>query len=151
MNIKSLNPSKSSRYKQGYINNNSCKKLFPGLERTKIIFRSSYELKFIQWLENNNDVKYWGSECFWIPYFSVLDGKTHKYYPDYFVEMNNGKYYVIEIKPYSQTKKPNIINENNWYNREYIKNQCKWKATIEYCKNKGFTFKVLTEKTIENL
>lgn len=148
MNIKQLKPTKNGRYKQGYINPRSCKKLFEQFSRDNIIYRSSYELKFIMWLENNNKVKRWGSECFYIPYL-YFDGTTHKYYPDYFVEMVDGSKMVIEIKPYNQTQKP--INENSWAAKEYAKNICKWKAAMDFCESKGYIFKVLTEKTINQL
>lgn len=148
MDIKQLKPTKNSRYKQGYIDPRSCKKLFNQLSRERIIYRSSYELKFITWLEQSNLVKGWGSECFCIPYLFV-DGTTHKYYPDYFVEMTDGTKMVVEIKPYNQTQKP--VNENCWAAKEYAKNICKWKATMEFCKKKGYQFKVLTEKTIKQL
>lgn len=146
MKIKDLKPSANGRYHQGYINPESCKKLFPQMKHDKIIYRSSYEKKFIYWLENNPAVKHWGSECIKIPYFYPKDGKTHSYYPDYFIEMIDGKGVVIEIKPLSQTKRP--VNENNWLMEAYYKNMCKWKATIEFCKSKGFDFKIVTEKTI---
>lgn len=148
MNIKQLKPKKNSRYHQGYIDPHSCKKLFPGIKHDKIIYRSSYELKFITWLEGNKNVKFWGSECFYIPYIFV-DGTTHKYYPDYFVEMMNGDKIVVEIKPYNQTQKP--LNENCWAAKEYVKNKCKWSTAIEFCKTKGYKFHVLTEKTINSL
>lgn len=148
-NIKSLRPSKNSRYQQGYIDSSSCKKLFPQLSHDKIIYRSSYERKFIGWLENSPTVKYWGSECLKIPYYYVRDQKTHTYYPDYFIEMTDGSCMVVEIKPSSQTVKP--INENSWVAKEYLKNMCKWKATMEFCQKKGYKFKILTEKTINNM
>lgn len=148
MDIKNLKPQKQSRYKQGYINPASCKKLFQSLSKTAIIYRSSYEMKFIMWLESSDKVKGWGSECIKIPYL-YIDGKTHTYYPDYFVEMVDGTKMVVEIKPHNQTQKP--VNENCWAMREYTKNMCKWKATMEFCKNKGYQFKVLTEKTINQL
>ena len=116
------------------------------MKNDKIIYRSSYERKFISWLENNEKVKHWGSECLRIPYLYVVDGKMHSYYPDYFVEFVDGTKMVVEIKPSSQTKKP--LNENSWVAREYIKNRCKWKATMEFCESKGYKFKILTEKTI---
>ena len=81
MDIKQLKPSKKSRYNQGYINPTSCKKLFPTMVKQEIIYRSSYEKKFITWLESNKSVKYWGSECLKIPYL-YIDGKMHNYYPD---------------------------------------------------------------------
>lgn len=147
-NIKNLKPSLNSRYSQGYINPSTCKKLFPQLRQESIIYRSSYEKKFIMWLENEKRVKYWGSECFSIPY-RMVDGKMHNYYPDYFVEMEDGECWVVEIKPYSQTQKP--INENCWGYREYVKNMCKWKATQEFCKSKGYKFRIFTERTIEKI
>lgn len=148
-NIKQLKPSKSSRYQQGYINPESCKKLFPGLQHDRIIYRSSYEKKFMTWLETHKTVKYWGSECFCIPYYYVVDEKIHKYYPDYFVEFEDGTCMVVEIKPSNQTKKP--INENCWAYKEYVKNMCKWKATKEFCEAKGYKFKILTEQTISKM
>ena len=147
--IKNLKPKLDGRYQQGYVNPESCKKLFPQMKHERIIFRSSYEKKFIYWLENNPAVKYWGSECLKIPYFYPPDGKTHSYYPDYFVQMEDGTCLVVEIKPSSQTKKP--VNENSWVGEAYRKNMCKWKATMEFCKAKGFQFKVITEKTISQI
>ena len=148
-NIKSLKPNRAGRYNQGYIDPSTCKKLFPQMKHDNIIYRSSYEKKFISWLENNPTVKHWGSECIKIPYYYVVDQKTHSYYPDYFLQMQDGTCIVIEIKPSSQTVKP--VNENSWTNREYIKNMCKWKAAMEFCKAKGYKFKVLTEKTINKI
>lgn len=147
-NIKNLKPTKNSRYKQGYVNPKSCKKLISTLSNEPIIYRSSYELKFINWLEQNKNVKQWGSECLSIPYY-YIDEKLHHYHPDYFVEFINGDKLIVEIKPYNQTQKP--INENCWAWKEYTKNMCKWKAAQEFCKSKGYQFKVLTEKTINML
>lgn len=148
MNIKKLTPSQSSRYKQGCIDPRTCKKLFNQLSRERIIYRSSYELKFITWLESDDKVKSWGSECICIPYL-YIDGSMHRYYPDYFVEFTDGTKMVIEIKPYNQTKKP--LNENCWAAKEWVRNKCKWKAAMEFCENKGYKFKILTEKTINQL
>lgn len=148
MGIKEFKPIKDGRYSQGYINPSSCKKIFPQMRADKIIYRSSYERKFIAWLENNEQVKNWGSECIRIPYL-YIDGKMHSYYPDYFVEMMDGTKMVVEIKPSAQTKRP--VNENTWVGKEYRKNMCKWKATMEFCQAKGYKFKILTEKTINML
>ena len=148
-NIKQLKPSKTSRYQQGYINAASCKKLFPGLKHDKIIYRSSYERKFMIWLDTSKEVKYWGSECFSVPYYYIVDEKMHNYYPDYFIEMMDGTCIVVEIKPSNQTVKP--VNENCWAYKEYTKNMCKWKATKEFCDAKGYKFKIITEKTIQKL
>ena len=149
MNIKNLKPRHQSRYEQGYVDPSACKKLFDSLRTQPIIFRSSYEKKFVLWLESSPQVKHWGSECFNIPYYSVLDQKMHNYYPDYFVEMMNGDKIVVEVKPHNQTVKP--VNENCWAAREYVRNVCKWQETIKFCNKKGYKFKIITEKTINKL
>ena len=147
--IKQLKPSRSSRYKQGYIDPKSCKKLFEGLANDRIIYRSSYEKDFIYWLEHSQNVHRWGSECLGIKYINVLDQKEHTYYPDYVVEMVNGDLIIIEIKPKNQTIKPK--NLNCYAGHEWIRNMCKWKATKQYCESRGLQFKILTEETISRL
>lgn len=146
--IKQLKPTKYGRYEQGYINNSACKKLFPSLRNQPIIFRSSYERKLVTWFESNENVKYWGSECVKIPYM-YIDKCMHTYYPDYFVQMTDGSYIMIEVKPKSQTVKPK--EDDNWAYNTYIKNLCKWKAAKKYCEDRNIKFQILTEKTIEKL
>ena len=148
-NIKSLKPQADGRYKQGYVNPGSCKKLFPGISHQPIIFRSSWERKFIYWCENNPDVRYWGSECMQIPYILATDGSQHTYNPDYVLEMQNGEKVVIEIKPLSQCKKP--LNENGWAWDAYIHNMSKWSAAKRFCEDRGIKFKIITEKTLQKL
>lgn len=144
--IKSLKPQRKSRYNQGYINPKSCKKIINRSE--PIIYRSSYEKKFVVWLEQCSKVVRWGSECVCIPYLFV-DGKMHKYYPDYYVEYADGTKMLVEIKPSNQTRPP--VNENSWAAKEWAKNTCKWNAAMEYCRAKGFKFQILTENTINKL
>ena len=151
MNIKQVKPSKQ-RYQQGYINPSSCKKLLESQSREPIIYRSSYEKTFIHWLESCPKVKSWASECLAIPYINKLDGEFHRYYPDFFVEMVDGQKILIEIKPKSQTMKPKTqFDPNSYAWKEYIRNRCKWDAALEYCKNNGLLFKILTENTISKL
>lgn len=146
--IKSLKPSKKSRYKQGYINPKSCTKLFESQQNEPIIYRSSYEKKFIRWLEKSDRVLRWGSECICIPYTGA-DGQPHHYYPDYVVEFTNGTKSLIEIKPYNQTVRPDPRCQ--WAVEEFKKNVLKWLAAEEFCKRNGMSFKVITEHTINRL
>ena len=41
----------------------------------------------MNWLDRNENVVEWGSEEFSIPYKSPVDGKNHRYYPDFFVRV----------------------------------------------------------------
>ena len=148
MYIKQHKPNKKGRYQQGYINPSSCKKLFKSQSNEPIIFRSSYERIFVHWLESNNNVKQWASECLEIPYM-FIDGKMHRYYPDYVVEMINGDKLVVEIKPKNQTIKP--LNENSTAYEMYVKNMCKWKAAKKFCDDRGYKFQIITEDTISRL
>ena len=106
MYIKNLKPKKNGRFKQGYINPESCKKLYENLKNEPIIYRSSWERRFITWCESSPKVVAWGSECIHIPYYNPVDQKTHNYYPDFVVELVNGDKLVVEIKPENQTVRP---------------------------------------------
>jgi len=151
MDIKNLKPNKGSRAwtNQGYLDPRSCKKLFQGnISNDLIIFRSSWERKFAYWCEREPSIKYWGSECVTIPYI-LYDGTQHTYNPDFLIEYQDGTRCIVEIKPMTQCKRP--INENGWLWNEYRKNMCKWVAAKKYCADRGFQFKILTEKTINQL
>ena len=45
---------------------------------TNIIYRSSWELKLMKYLDERKDVVKWGSEEIIIPYRSPIDGRVHK-------------------------------------------------------------------------
>lgn len=147
MDIKKLKPQKKSRFKQGTVSPNTCKKLFESQRSRPIIYRSSYEWKFINWCEHCEHVKGWGSECLKIPY--KLGETYHTYYPDFIVQMDNGDIWVVEIKPKNQTVKPN--NQNSYAWEQWLKNKEKWKAAISYCNLHNYKFKIYTEETISRL
>jgi hypothetical protein len=121
-----------------------------------IICRSSWENKFCNWCDLNESILEWGSEEFSIPYISPLDGKRHKYYPDFLIKVkeNTGqiKTYVIEVKPKKQTRPPKPrkkVTQSYLYEcRTYAINQAKWKAANEWCKDRKIEFKVVTEREL---
>lgn len=124
----------------------------------KIIYRSSWELDFCKFLDNNPNILEWVSEPFGIPYFNEIDKKYHKYYPDFLISYKNkeGKLIkeLIEIKPSTQVQEPTTVGKKSkqqLYERlTYIKNICKWKAAQEFCNNSGITFRILTESKLFN-
>ncbi len=144
MDIKKLKPQKNSRYEQGAIHPSSCKKVFESQRGKPIIYRSSLEKKFILWCESNRKIKHWGSECIQIPYFNPIDNRTHIYNPDFVLEYIDGRKVIVEIKPYSQTQKPNINNE--YAIRQYNTNILKWRAAKEFVKGKEAEFVIITER-----
>jgi hypothetical protein len=62
---------------------------------------------------------------------------------------------LVEIKPKIQTKKPNKTRrKTKKYLKEvmtYAKNESKWLAANEYCKDRGWKFLVWTEDHLKEL
>ena len=119
-----------------------------------IIYRSSWELKFMRYCDRKDNILEWGSEEFFIPYFDPTTNKVRRYFPDFIIKVkeSNGqiKKYLIEVKPKRQTvipkqskdkKKKTYINEVVTYN----KNLAKWKAAQEWCEDRLIEFKLITE------
>jgi hypothetical protein len=120
-----------------------------------VVYRSSWELRVMKWLDENPSVIWWASEELIIKYRSPLDQKIHRYFPDFIVRLKqkNGteSTVVIEIKPQKQTVKPVQKRKTKRYLEEaatYAVNQEKWRAADLFCKEHGWQFKVLTEKDI---
>ena len=118
-----------------------------------VVYRSSWEYKFMQWCDSHPSVEEWASEEIAIPYRSPVDRKIHRYFPDFYVKLKETtgkiKKYIIEVKPKKQLKpptKPKRKTKSYLYEAyEYARNQAKWKAATEYCKDRLYEFKVMTE------
>ena len=114
-------------------------------------YRSGWELTFMTFCDNNKHVIYWASEALRIPYRHPLTGKMTQYVPDFFVVYENKygqqKAEVVEIKP----KKQSLIESRvaNAKDRMIVAiNHAKWGAAMAYCKQQGYTFRVITEDTL---
>ena len=118
-----------------------------------IICRSSWERKFCRWCDLSENVIFWGSEEFCIPYISPVDNRVHRYFPDFIIKLKEQsgkiKTYVIEVKPKRQTvppKQKSRVTKSFLYEaKTYAVNQAKWKAAEEWCKDRMLEFKVITE------
>ena len=121
-----------------------------------IIYRSSWEKVFMRYCDKNSNILEWGSEEIIIPYRSPLDQRIHRYFPDFYIKVrdNSGKLkkYVIEIKPKKQCIEPKVQKrKTKKYIREvmeYAKNQAKWDAARDYCADRKYEFKILTEDNL---
>jgi hypothetical protein len=92
-----------------------------------------------------------------IPYRSPIDKKMHRYFVDFFVRTKSAdgslQSMLVEIKPKKQTVEPimegkkatkgNIETVRNW-----IVNTAKWEAAREYCADRKWIFRILTEEDI---
>lgn len=126
---------------------------------TNIIYRSGWEFKLMRYLDSHPNVLQWGSEELVIPYRSPIDGRMHRYFPDFLVKQIN-KYgkketILIEVKPKAQTMPPDVSKiktKTGQTSRRYINevktwgiNQAKWQAAQEYCKDRGWKFQIMHE------
>jgi hypothetical protein len=146
-----------AKYYQGRFKPNNPKKYMG--DPTNIIYRSGWEFKLMRYLDAHPNVIEWGSEELVIPYRSPIDGRYHRYFPDFLVKQIN-KYgkketILIEVKPKAQTVPPDISKAKTATgkaSRRYINevktwgvNQAKWKAAEEFCNDRGWKFQIMHE------
>jgi hypothetical protein len=120
---------------------------------TNVIFRSSYELKFMNWVDANSSVVKWSSEETIIPYVCPTDNRAHRYFVDFKIQIKGKdgivQTYLVEIKPASQTVPPKPRAKNNKRflieAGTYLKNRAKFEAAERYCKDRNWKFIILTE------
>ena len=119
---------------------------------TNIIMRSSWETRFASWCDKNPSVLKWSSEETVIPYRCPTDNRIHRYFVDFKITVSTGKTYIIEVKPAAQTQPPIYPGrQTQRYITEsltFMKNQAKWEAAIEFAKDLGWEFKIITEKEL---
>ena len=121
-----------------------------------IIYRSSWEARVMTWLDKNPDIISWASEELTVPYKSPVDGRFHRYFPDFIVKLRTKtgvvKTLMLEIKPKHQTVEPvKKTRATKRYINEVMTwgvNSAKWKAAREYCKDRGYEFIIMTEKNL---
>ena len=120
---------------------------------TQIIYRSGWERKLMVYLDENKSIIQWSSEEIAIPYRSPIDNRIHRYFPDFYIKAidKNGNIteQLLEVKPKKETREP---AKKKRITKQYItevttwgKNQAKWKAAEEYCLDRGWQFKLITE------
>ena len=121
----------------------------------KVVYRSLWERQAFKWVENQPNIIEWGSEEVVIPYVCETDRKVHRYFIDLYFKTDDGKKYLIEIKPAKETKPPKVpARQSRRYLSEaltYVKNQSKWKAATKFAQENGATFQVWTEDTLKSL
>lgn len=150
------NPLKSRtklKYKQGHFNPANPSK-YQG--SVPIVYRSSWELRVMQYLDSNPAIKVWMSESIVIKYISPADQRWHRYFVDFAIiyQKSDGTHEkaLIEIKPNKERKPPrkNVKNPQRFLQEmeTYEINQAKWKFAEQWCKERGIKFMVLDEYDI---
>ena len=115
-----------------------------------VIYRSSWELRVMKYLDNQPKVEWWASEEMFVRYRSPIDERVHRYYPDFVVKTKE-KTFMLEVKPFHQTQKPKQKRKTKKFLQEaatYAVNQQKWRAADMFCQEHGWVFKLVTEKDL---
>lgn len=142
----------AQKFKQGYYVPKHPEKYIGDVN--KIVYRSSWEYKMDEFLDNNPNVLQWASESIAVPYVKPTDGKIHKYYPDYYVKYRNKQGEIIEeileVKPQKQTRRSRTRNPKNklFEDIQFAINVAKWKYCQEFCNKHNIKFRLVTENTL---
>lgn len=124
-------------------------KKFEG-DLSNIVFRSSWELKCLQFFDNNPAVTKVMSEEIAIPYWNPIKKRVAKYFPDFYIELTDKhgtiRRELIEVKPQSQVLEQK--NETMYTKLQRVTNYAKWEAAVDWCKQRNIYFRILSEKEI---
>ena len=121
-----------------------------------IVYRSGWERTVMNYLDTNRNILEWSSEEIVIWYESSVDGRMHRYFPDFWMRALNKddevETFILEVKPYAQTIEPKIGKRKT---KRLIQeaatwgiNTSKWAAAREYCSKRGWKFRLITENEL---
>lgn len=157
MSIKRVRPTKNSGFNQGYYKPHRTEKYVGQLP---IIYRSSWERKFMIWCDTNQLVLSWSSEPVEIPYWSSFHKKQRTYNPDFYIKVlkEDGTIdqLIVEIKPEAQIRKPEppavnsrkAVQNYQFLAEQYVTNRDKYLAAQQYATERNCRFVIMTEKTL---
>ena len=111
------------------------------------VWRSSWELAMMSFLDNHPSVIQWASESIKIPYTNPLTGKRSQYVPDFLIlyQDKSGKQRaeLVEVKPKKEAFFENATNKRDKV--ALILNTAKFAAAMEFCHNNGLVFRIVSE------
>ena len=121
---------------------------------TGVVYRSGWEHEVMKWCDSNPRVRRWWSEEIAIPYRSPRDGKLHRYFPDFWWEIEQDgklKRYLIEVKPKRKLEPPKNKRSKRYLEEsiEYAVNQAKFERAREWAADHGCEFIVITERELK--
>ena len=120
-----------------------------------IVCRSTWEYQLASWADRNSSIVKWGIESVILGYFDKGNGKKRDYYVDFYFEFNDGKKWLIEVKPRNQTMPPPKQKRltRKYVNavRTYATNTSKWEYARIFAEKNGMKFYVWTEDHLRKL
>lgn len=155
-----LKPQKGSKVKQGYFTPKNPEK-YDG-DPTAIVYRSSWELKFLTYCDNNESIIKYAAEKVGVPYLNPILKKESTYWIDCWM-MTKGQdgtltKWLIEIKPnkyLTPPEAPKRLTEKATLSyahhaKAYIINTAKFNAAKVYAHKNGMRFGIITENFLFN-
>ena len=123
---------------------------------SNIIYRSSWERIFMKWCDERPFIKSWQSEEKALWYNDPVTKKKRRYFPDFIIMVEkDGKMIteMIEVKPLAQVEGPNPNPKRRtqaWMRsvQTYLTNMAKWEAAAKVCEDRGWNFRLVTEKEL---
>lgn len=125
---------------------------------TNIMFRSSWEVAAMKFLDSSKAVLKWGSEEIKIPYLKpIIDPVTGRaslkpanYFPDFVVvyqdKEGNVQTEILEIKPLKESLQEKAKTDRD--KMALAVNIAKWKAAEAFARANGMKFRVITEQSL---
>ena len=123
-------------------------------DASNIVYRSSCERMFMLWCDSKSHVVRWQSEEKALWYYDPVTKKQRRYFPDFIIEIKkDGKIIteMIEVKPQKEIDGPPTNPKRHtqaWMNsvKTYITNRAKWEAAAKVCEDRGWNFRLISEK-----
>ena len=128
-----------------------------------VVYRSLKERQIMVFFDACENILEWGSEEVIVPYVYDVDGRIHRYFPDFTCNLRSQsgeiKDYLLEYKPFSQCSPPKPPKTRHHKrqtrflkeSQTYIKNINKWKAANAWAKKNEMEFFVITEKNTKKM
>lgn len=114
----------------------------------------------MNYFDLRESVEKWSSEEKFVPYYDPIAKKGRRYFPDFVIKYRNNRgeliTEMIEVKPFREVVGPPENPKRKtqaWMKsvQTYCTNQAKWKAARRYCEERGWKFRIITEKDLPSL
>jgi hypothetical protein len=112
--------------------------------------RSSWEIAVCKFFDLSTSVIRWASEEISVPYISPVDGRVHRYFPDFIVSYldarGNIQQEIVEVKPLKESDER--FAKTPVDKSRFLVNKAKWEAAAKFASSNGMSFRVITELSI---
>lgn len=120
-------------------------------------YLSSYEYHFFRFLDRHPNIIKWASETVVVKYYNPVKERNARYIVDVYIKYRDKdgsiKEELVEVKPLAHLQKPKKTKnkKKTTFDSEmqtYIQNISKWSAAKKYATERGWKFRIITEKNI---